>query len=224
VINKIVRNAAEALADVRDGSTVLVGGFGAVGQPDELVLALLEQGARDLVAVANGSGVGPASLAAMIEAGRVRKLICSFPRSPTPGGAFDQAMASGKLEVELVPQGTLAERIRAAAAGVGGFFTAVSAGTELATGKEVREIDGKVCVLETPIFADVALCKAFRGDRWGNLTYRRSGRNFNPVMAAAAKTTVAQVSEIVELGSLDPDHIVTPGIFVDRVVQIGETA
>ncbi len=219
MIDKRRASAAEALGDVRDGATVMIGGFGTAGLPNELIGALLEQGARDLTIVNNNAGNGDTGLAALLAAGRVRKMICSFPRQ-ADSWHFDKLYRAGRIELELVPQGNLAERIRAAGAGIGGFFTPTGYGTELAKGKETREIDGRMYVLETPIPADFALIKAERGDRWGNLTYRMTARNFGPVMAMAAKVTVATVHEIVELGALDPESVVTPGIFVQRVVQV----
>jgi 3-oxoadipate CoA-transferase alpha subunit len=219
MIDKTVKTLADALAGVRDGATVMIGGFGGAGQPTELVEALIEQGARDLVIVNNNAGNGETGLAALLKAGRVRKLICSFPRQ-ADSHHFDALYRAGKLELELVPQGNLAERIRAAGAGIGAFFTPTGFGTDLAAGKETRRIDGRDHVLEHPIRGDVALIRAERGDRWGNLVYRKAARNFNPVMATAAALTVAQVAEIVELGALDPEHIVTPGIHVTRVVRV----
>lgn len=223
MIDKIVAGCAEALADVADGATVMIGGFGTAGLPNELTDALLAQGAANLTIVNNNAGNGDTGLAALIAAGRVRKIICSFPRQ-TDSWHFDRRYREGLLALELVPQGNLAERIRAAGAGIGGFFTPTGYGTDLAKGKETREIDGRMYVLESPIHADFALIKAERGDRWGNLTYRMTARNFGPVMAMAAKTTVATVHEIVELGALDPEAIVTPGVFVQRVVRIARTA
>ena len=222
MIDKRVATLAEAVADVPDGATVMIGGFGTAGLPNELTEALIDQGARDLVVVNNNAGNGDTGLAALIATGRVRKIICSFPRQ-ADSWHFDTLYRAGKIELELVPQGNLAERIRAAGAGIGGFFTPTGYGTELARGKETRFIDGKWMVLETPIHADVALIKAERGDRWGNLTYRMTARNFGPIMAMAAKTTVASVYEVAELGTLDPEAVVTPGIFVQRVVQIART-
>ena len=224
MINKIARSVADALASVRDGATVLIGGFGTAGTPDALIDALLAQGAKDLTVVCNNAGNGEFGLAALLNAGRVRKIICSFPRQ-TDSHVFDSLYRSGKLELELVPQGNLAERIRAAGAGIGAFFSPTGYGTDLAKNadgspKETREINGKHYVLEMPIHGDVALIKAEQGDRWGNLTYRKSARNFGPVMATAAKVTVATVHEVVELGALNPEHIVTPGIFVHAVVKI----
>ncbi|MFZ2299127.1 MAG: 3-oxoadipate CoA-transferase [Burkholderiales bacterium RIFCSPLOWO2_12_FULL_64_99] len=223
MINKIVASATEALADIRDGATVMIGGFGTAGQPNELIDALIATGVKDLVIVNNNAGNGDVGLAALLAAGQVRKIICSFPRQ-ADSHHFDGLYRSGKLELELVPQGNLAERIRAAGAGIGGFFTPTGYGTELAQGKETREIDGKMYVFESPIHADYALIKAEKGDRWGNLTYRMTARNFGPIMAMAAKTTIASVHEIAELGSLDPEAVVTPGLFVQRIVKIDRTA
>ena len=219
MIDKIVESAAAALADVRDGSTVMIGGFGTAGLPDELIAALMDQGARDLVVVNNNAGNGDTGLAALLGAGRVRKIICSFPRQ-VDSWHFDRLYREGKIELELVPQGNLAERIRAAGAGIGAFFTPTGYGTLLARDKETRVIDGRNHVLEYPLHADYALIKADRGDRWGNLTFRKTARNFGPVMASAAKCAIAQVREVVPLGALDPEHIITPGIFVQRVVAI----
>jgi len=219
MIDKRVATLANAVAGIRDGATVLCAGFGPVGSPNDLFAALLEQGARDLVVVSNNAGTGRAGLAALIAAGRVRRIICSFPRSDDTV-IFEEAYRAGRVELELVPQGTLSERMRCAAAGLGGFYSPVSVGTRLAEGKETRVIDGRTYVLEMPLKGDVALVKADRADRWGNLTYRKSARNFNPVMAMAAELTIVQVREIVDLGALDPECIATPGIFVDRVVQV----
>ena len=228
MINKIALTIADALADVKDGATVLIGGFGTAGIPIELIDGLIAQGAKDLTVVNNNAGNGEAGLAALLKAGRVRKVICSFPRQ-ADSQVFDGLYRSGKLELELVPQGNLAERLRAAGAGIGAFFSPTGYGTELAKNadgspKETREINGKHYVLEMPIHGDVALIKAEQGDRWGNLTYRMSARNFGPVMAMAARHTVATVHQIVELGALNPEHIVTPGIFVKQVVQIARVA
>ena len=219
MIDKRVASAAAALADVRDGATVMIGGFGTAGLPNELTEALIDGGARELVIVNNNAGNGDTGLAALLAAGRVRKIICSFPRQ-ADSHHFDALYRAGRIELELVPQGNLAERIRAAGAGIGGFFTPTGYGTALAEGKETREIDGRMYVLESPIKADFALIKAERGDRWGNLTYRMTARNFGPIMAMAATTTIASVHEIVELGALDPETVVTPGLFVQRVVQV----
>lgn len=223
MINKIIPTVSEALADIQDGATVLIGGFGTAGIPNELIDGLIEQGARELTVVNNNAGNGDTGLAALLKAGRVRKIICSFPRQ-VDSYVFDELYRSGKLELELVPQGNLAERIRAAGAGVGAFFCPTAYGTELANGKETREINGRHYVLEYPIHGDVALIKAEQGDRWGNLNYRMSARNFGPVMATAAKTTIATVHEVLELGQLDPEAIVTPGIFVSRIVPVARTA
>ncbi len=216
MIDKRVHSLADALAGIRDGAVVLVAGFGDVGIANTLIEALQEQGARDLTVVSNNTGNGDWGLARLITSGHVRKVICSFPRSGDFSG-FVEAYNAKRIELELVPQGTISERMRCAAAGLGGFYSPVSVGTRLAAGKEVREIDGREYVLERPIKGDVALLKAQRGDRWGNLTYRKAARNFNPVMAMAADLTIAEVSEFVPLGELDPEIIVTPGIFVDRV-------
>ncbi len=223
MIDKIASSVAEALKDVKDGSTVLIGGFGTAGIPAELIDGLIAQGAKDLTVVNNNAGNADHGLAALLKTGRVRKIICSFPRQ-VDSYVFDELYRGGKIELELVPQGNLAERIRAAGAGIGAFFCPTAYGTELAKGKETREIDGKHYVLEYPIHGDVALIKAEAGDRWGNLTYRMSARNFGPVMATAAKLTVATVHEIRELGALDPEAIVTPGIYVSRIVKIPRVA
>ena len=219
MIDKRIKSLAEAVAGVKDGATVLCSGFGAVGEPVELLNALRETGIRDLVCVANNAGTGDEGLAGLIKDGRVRKIVCSFPRTTDPH-CFEAAYKAGKIELEIVPQGTLSERMRAGAAGIGGFFVKTAAGTKLGEGKETREIGGELYVLEQPIRGDIALCRADRADRWGNLTYRKSARNFNPVMAMAANLTVVQVREIVALGGLDPECVATPGIFVDRVVVV----
>ena len=219
MINKIVPSIEAALADVRDGATVMLGGFGSAGLPAELIDGLIAQGARSLTIVNNNAGNGDTGLAALLKARRVRKIICSFPRQ-VDSHVFDGLYRAGEIELELVPQGNLAERIRAAGAGIGAFYTPTGYGTDLARGKEARVIDGRGYVLEYPIHADFALIKAERGDRWGNLVYRKTARNFGPIMATAAKITVATVHEVVDLGSLDPEAVVTPGIFVKRVVQI----
>jgi 3-oxoadipate CoA-transferase alpha subunit len=198
---------------------VLLGGFGSVGQPNQLVDGLIETGAKDLVVVANNAGGGRVGLALLMELGRVRKIICSFPRSST-STIFEELYRAGKIELEIVPQGTMAERIRAAGAGVGAFFTPTGVGTKMAEGKEVREIGGRMMVMEHALRGDIALVEAWEADRWGNLTFKRSGRNFNPVMAAAADCTIVQAQHVVELGELDPERVVTPGIFVDRVVHV----
>ncbi|NBQ91766.1 MAG: 3-oxoacid CoA-transferase subunit A [Betaproteobacteria bacterium] len=223
MINKLMPSLAQAVADIPDGATVMIGGFGTAGLPNELTEALIEQGARDLVIVNNNAGNGETGLAALIKAKRVRKIICSFPRQ-VDSHHFDAQYRAGSLELELVPQGNLAERIRAAGAGIGAFFTPTGYATPLAEGKETRVINGKAYVLEYPIHADFAFIKAERGDRWGNLTYRMTARNFGPVMAMAAKVTVATVHEVVELGALDPEAVVTPGLFVQRVVRIDRQA
>ncbi len=219
MIDKIIASPAAALADVPDGATILIGGFGNAGMPAELIDALIAQGAKELTVVNNNAGNADAGLAALIGAGRVKKILCSFPRQ-TDSWHFDKAWRAGKIELELVPQGTLAERIRAAGAGVGAFYTPTGFGTQLAEGKETRRIGERDYVLEYPIHADYALIKADRGDRWGNLAYRKTARNFAPIMAAAAKCTVVQVRETVPLGAIDPEHVVTPGIFVQRIVKV----
>jgi len=219
MINKIVRSAEAAVADIHDGATVLIGGFGTAGMPSELIDALIEQGARDLTIVNNNAGNADVGLALLLKAKRVRKIVCSFPRQ-TDSWHFDALYRSGEIELELVPQGNLAERIRAAGAGIGAFFSPTGFGTPLAQGKETRTIDGRDYVLEYPIRADFALIKALRADRWGNLVYRKTARNFGPIMASAATCTIAQVREVVDLGDLDPEAVVTPGIFVSRVVPI----
>ncbi len=219
MIDKRVATLADAVADIRDGATVLVGGFGNSGVPVELVHALLEQGAGGLTVVTNNAGSGESDIAALIREHRVRKIICSYPRSA--GSVwFEKFWRAGEIELDLVPQGTLSERMRAAGAGLGGFFTPTGADSLLAEGKEIRVIGGRRHVFEEPLPADVALIKAHRADRWGNLVYRTAARNFGPTMATAAALTVAQVSQFVELGELDPESVVTPGIFVDRVVEV----
>jgi 3-oxoadipate CoA-transferase alpha subunit len=223
MIDKIVASVAEALAEVKDGATVLIGGFGTSGNPTELIDGLIAHGAKDLTVVNNNAGNGETGLAALLKAGQVRKIICSFPRQ-VDSHVFDGLYRSGRIELELVPQGNLAERIRAAGAGIGAFFCPTAYGTQLAEGKETREIDGKHYVLEYPIHADVALIKAEAGDRWGNLVYRKAARNFGPVMATAAKQTIATVHEVRELGELDPEAIVTPGIYVSKVVRVARVA
>lgn len=219
MINKFRDSVEEAVADIRDGSTVLIGGFGGAGSPTELIHALIDQGAKELTVVNNNAGNFETGLAALIKAGRVRKIICSFPKA-SHSWVFNEMYKAGKIELECVPQGTIAERLRAAAAGLGGFYTPTAYGTDLAAGKETREINGKNYVFELPLHGDFALVLAERADRWGNLVYRKSARNFGPVMAMAAKTTIVQVREFVELGELDPECIVTPGIFVQRVVRV----
>jgi 3-oxoadipate CoA-transferase, alpha subunit len=228
MINKIAESISAALAPTKDGDTVMVGGFGTAGIPVALIDGVIAHGARDLVIVNNNAGNGATGLAALLKTGRVRKIICSFPRQ-TDSFVFDDLYKRGKIELELVPQGNLAERIRAAGSGIGAFFSPTGYGTELAKNpdgsqRETRLINGKPYVLEYPIYADIALIKAECGDRWGNLTYRKAARNFGPIMAAAAKWTVATVHDIVELGALDPETIVTPGIFVKQVVQVARVA
>ena len=223
MINKISDSVAQALQGIPDGATVLVGGFGTAGIPNELIDGLIEQGARDLTVVNNNAGNGDSGLAALLQTGRVRKIICSFPRQ-ADSHVFDDLYRRGKIELELVPQGNLAERIRAAGAGIGAFFCPTGYGTELAKGKETREINGKHFVLEYPIQGDIALINAERGDRWGNLTYRKAARNFGPVMAMAARRTIATVHELVNLGELDPEEVVTPGIFVSQLVRVARVA
>jgi 3-oxoadipate CoA-transferase alpha subunit len=219
MINKIVQTMAEAMAGIRDGSVVLVGGFGSIGQPNALIEGLIEQGAKDLTVVANNSGVGYVGLAKLLDTGRVRKIVCSFPRTSDPV-VFERLWREGKIELECVPQGTMAERMRAAGAGIPAFYTPTAVGTKLAAGKEEREIGGRKYILEEALHGDVALVEAWEADRWGNLTYNSSARNFNPVMATAAKLTIVQSQHIVELGALDPEKIATPGIFVDRVLHV----
>ena len=223
MVDKIAASIGEALQDVRDGATVLIGGFGTAGIPNELIEGLIAQGARDLTIVNNNAGNGDTGLAALLKTGRVRKVVCSFPRQ-ADSHVFDELYRSGRIELELVPQGNLAERIRAAGAGIGAFFCPTAFGTELAKGKETREIGGRQYVLEYPIHGDVALIKAQAGDRWGNLVYRKAARNFGPVMAMAAKQTIASVHRVAALGELDPESIVTPGIFVHRIVKIERVA
>ena len=220
MIDKIIPSVAQAMQGISDGSTILVSGFGGAGLPLYLLDALVEQGAKNLTIVSNNAGNSGVGIAKLIGAGQVKKMICSFPRQPE-SGAFDDLYRVGKIELELVPQGTLAERIRAGGAGIGGFYTPTGFGTEFANGKETRVINGVNHILETAIKADYALIKADKGDRWGNLTYHGTGRNFGPIMATAARCAIAQVNQVVELGSLDPENIVTPGIFVKRVVCIG---
>jgi 3-oxoadipate CoA-transferase alpha subunit len=219
MIDKFVPDIEAALAGIADGASIMVGGFGAVGQPNALIDGLVTLGIRDLTIIANNAGAAFGGLPKLMEAGAVRKVICSYPRS-IDTSIFVDLYRAGKIELELVPQGTLAERIRAASAGVPAFFTPTAAGTLLAQGKETREINGRLCVLEQALFADIALIEAWQADRWGNLTYRLAGRNFNPVMAGAAKLTIAQTQHVAELGDLDPDRIVTPGLFVNRIVHV----
>jgi len=219
MIDKRVATPAEAVADVNHGAVVLVGGFGEAGNPTELLHALIEEGAKDLTVVSNNAGNGRLGLAALLAAGRVRKIICSYPRS-SHSDVFERLHEEGRIELEVVPQGTLAERLRAGGAGIGGFYTPTGVGTPLAQGKEVRTIDGRDYLLEYPIRADLALIKAELADPWGNLTYRMTARNFAPAMCMAAKTTVVQVRKIVARGAIEAEHVVTPGIFVDRVVEV----
>ena len=222
MIDKTFASAEVALADIPDGATIMIGGFGNAGMPAALIDTLIAQGARELTIVNNNAGNADTGLAALIGAKRVRKILCSFPRQ-ADSWHFDRAYRAGEIELELVPQGTLAERIRAAGAGIGAFYTPTAFGTLLAEGKETRRIGDRDYVLEYPIHADYALIKADRADRWGNLAYRKTARNFAPIMAAAARCTVVQVREIVELGALDPEVVVTPGIFVKRVVRISSS-
>jgi 3-oxoadipate CoA-transferase alpha subunit len=223
MINKIVSSVTAAVSDIRDGATVMIGGFGTAGMPSELIDALIAQGARDLTVVNNNAGNADTGLAALLATKRVRKIICSFPRQ-TDSWVFDALYRAGEIELELVPQGNLAERIRAAGAGIGAFYTPTGYGTQLAEGKETREIGGRNYVLEHPIHADYALIKADRADRWGNLVYRKTARNFGPIMASAARCTIVQVRETVDLGGLDPEAIVTPGVFVHRIVRLPASA
>ncbi|MFA5702176.1 MAG: 3-oxoacid CoA-transferase subunit A [Advenella sp.] len=219
MISKFVNSVAQALEGVQDGSTILLGGFGAVGQSVHLIEGLIEQGAKDLTIVANNAGYGRVGLARLLEAGRVRRLICSFPRI-AGSTIFENLYKAGKIELELVPQGTLAERMRAAGAGIPAFYTPTGVNTLLSKNKEIREYHGRKYVLEEALQGDVALIEAWQADRWGNLTYKQSGRNFNPVCAMAAKLTIAQTQHTAELGELDPEAIVTPGVFVDRVLHL----
>ena len=223
MIDKVVASPGAAVADIKHGATLMVGGFGTAGMPAELLAALIDQGARDLTIVSNNAGNGNTGLAALLQARRVRKIICSFPRQ-ADSYVFDGLYRAKDIELELVPQGNLVARIQAAGSGFGAFYTPTGYGTLLAEGKETREIDGRHYVLEYPLHADVALIGALRGDRWGNLVYRKTARNFGPIMAAAARCTIAQVSEVVELGGLDPETVVTPGIFVHRLVQVAESS
>jgi 3-oxoadipate CoA-transferase, alpha subunit len=219
MISKISPTMAEAMAGISDGSVVLIGGFGSIGQPNALIDGLIEHGAKDLTVVANNAGVGHNGLARLMELGRVRKIICSYPRTTDPV-VFETLYRQGRIALEVMPQGTMAERMRAAGAGIAAFYTPTSVGTLLAHGKEVREFSGRRYVLEEALFGDVALVEAWEADRWGNLTYKSSARNFNPVMATAARLTIVQAQHIVDLGALDPETIVTPGIFVDRVLHV----
>lgn len=218
MINKIVQSIAEALSGIKDGSTVLMGGFGAVGQPDELIEGLIEQGAKDLTVVANNAGAGKVGLAKLMEMGRVRKIICSFPRS-AGSTVFEDLYRAGKLELEIVPQGTLAERMRAGGAGIPGFYTKTGVGTVIAEGKEHKDFNGQTYILETGLVMDLAIVKAWKADETGNLVFRKTSRNFNPPAATCGKVCVVEVEEIVPAGSLDPDHIHLPGIYVHRLIQ-----
>jgi 3-oxoadipate CoA-transferase alpha subunit len=219
MINKIVQSMADAMAGIRDGAVVLLGGFGNIGQPHALLDGLIAQGAKDLTVVSNNAGVGRSGLARLLDLGRVRKIICSYPRTADPV-VFEELYRAGKIELEIVPQGTMAERIRAAGAGIPAFFTATAVGTKLAQGKEEREIAGRKYLLEEALSGDVALVEAWEADRWGNLTYRSSGQNFNPIMASAAQLTIVQTQHVVELGALDPEKVMTPGIYVNRIVHV----
>jgi len=223
MINKVVDSMGAALVGVQDGDTVMIGGFGGAGQPSALIDALVEQGARDLVIVNNNAGSGETGIAALLKARRVRKLLCSYPRQ-ADSHVFDGLYRRGEIELELIPQGNLAERIRAAGAGIGAFYTPTGFGTLLAQGKETRRIHDRDYVLEMPIHADFALIMAEQADRWGNLTYRKTARNFGPIMAMAARVTVAQVRTIVPLGEIDPERVITPAVYVQRVIQVGEGA
>ncbi|KRG34814.1 MULTISPECIES: 3-oxoacid CoA-transferase subunit A [unclassified Psychrobacter] len=222
MINKAEKSMTKVLSQIKDGATIMIGGFGTAGQPAELIDALIDLGVKDLVIINNNAGNGDHGLAKLLKTGAVRKIICSFPRQ-SDSWVFDELYHAGKIELELVPQGNLACRIQAAGMGLGAVYTPTGFGTLLAEGKETRHIDGKDYVLEYPIKADFALIKADKGDRWGNLVYRKSARNFGPIMAMAADVTIAQVSSSVDLGELDPEHIITPGIFVQHVVQIEPT-
>lgn len=219
MIDKRVASVAEALHDIHDGATVMVGGFGLAGQPQELIYGLLEQGARDLVIISNNAGNGDVGLAALLKEGRVRRVVCSFPRQ-VDSWVFDELYRAGKIELDVVPQGDLAERIRAAGAGIPAFYSPTGFGTKLAEGAETRDFNGVHTVMKTALTADVALVKAHHADSWGNLVYRKTARNFGPVMVTAATTSIVQVEKILPLGSLDPETVVSPGIFVDRLVEI----
>jgi 3-oxoadipate CoA-transferase alpha subunit len=219
MINKIVQTMADAVAGIRDGAVVLLGGFGNIGQPHALLDGLIEQGAKDLTVVSNNAGVGRTGLARLLDLGRVRKIVCSYPRTADPV-VFEELYRAGRIELEIVPQGTMAERIRAAGAGIPAFYTATAVGTKLAAGKEEREINGRKYLLEESLPGDVALVEAWEADRWGNLTYRSSGQNFNPIMATAAQLTIVQAQHVVDLGALDPEKVMTPGIYVNRVVHV----
>lgn len=217
MIDKLCASARRAVASIPDGATVAVGGFGGAGMPDDLIAALIEQGARDLTLVSNNAGQGDTGLAALLKAGQVRRILCSYPRM-VGSHVFETLYRAGKIELEIVPQGNLAERLRAAGCGIGGFYTPTGYGTLLAEGKETRLLNGRQCVLEMPIHVDFALIKADKGDRWGNLTFRKTARNFGPVMAMAARHTIASIETYCELGEIDPETVVTPGIFVKQLV------
>ncbi len=223
MIDKSCPSAHEAVAGIADGATVMIGGFGEAGSPIELIHALIDQGARDLVVINNNTGNGQVGLAALIAARRVRRMVCSFPRGTTDT-MFPELYRSGKIELELVPQGTLAERIRAGGAGIPAFYTPTGAGTSLAEGKEVRQFEGRYYVMEYGLRADFALVKAERADRFGNAVYNKAARNFGPIMCMAATTAIIQVGEIVGDGEIDPEHVVTPGIFVQHVVAVDQPA
>lgn len=219
MIDKTSQSLSQIMSQIKDGSTILIGGFGPAGQPAELIDALIDCNVKNLTIVSNNAGNGDYGLARLLKTGAVQKIICSFPRQ-ADSYVFDELYRAGKIELEVVPQGNLACRIQAAGMGLGAIYTPTGFGTLLAEGKETRHIDGKDYVLEYPIKADFALIKAYQGDRWGNLVYNKSARNFGPIMAMAADVTIAQVSEVVELGELDPEHIITPGIFVQHVVEL----
>jgi 3-oxoadipate CoA-transferase alpha subunit len=223
MINKRVDSAAAAVADIHDGATVMIGGFGEAGSPIELIHALIDHGAKNLTVVSNNTGSGRVGLAALIANGQVRKMICSFPRTAN-SMVFPELYRAGKIELELVPQGTLAERIRAGGAGVPAFYTATAVGTQLAAGKEVRNFDGRDYVMERGLRADFSLVMADKADRYGNLTFRMTARNFGPIMCMAAKKAIVQVRQMLDAGGINPEHVVTPGIFVDRVVVVPEPA
>ena len=221
MLDKRVATVTEAVRDIRDGATILVSGFGGAGSPMELIHALLDQGARDLTIVSNNAGNGHIGLAALLAAGRIARIVCSFPKS-SDSTVFDGLYRAGKVELELVPQGTLAERIRAGGSGIPAFFTPTGAGTPLEAGKEVRTFGGRPHLLEHAIQGDFALVKAWRGDRWGNLVYNKTARQFGPIMCQGAKVAIVQVREIVDLGTLDPEAVATPSIFVKRIVEVAQ--
>lgn len=218
-MNKVVDSVLAAVQDITDGMTILVSGFGGAGAPVNLLEALAKRRLRDLTVVANNAGSGTGGLAALLGSGAVRRIVCSYPRM-VGSDVFEALYSAGRLQLELCPQGTLSERIRAAGAGIGGFFTRVAADTQLAAGRETRVIDGRLHVFETPLTADFAFIRAHRADRWGNLTFHKAARNFGPTMAMAGTVTVAEVDQLTDLGQLDPEHVVTPGIFVQRVVEV----